>query len=46
MTVLVGSESTSVEATFLQNLLQVSEGVLGMAKKVRGKKPALDNLLN
>ena len=37
--------STSVEATFLQNFLQASEGILSMAKKVRRKKPAVDNLL-
>ena len=37
--------SASVEATFFQNFLQVSEGILSMAKKVRMKKPAVDDLL-
>ena len=36
---------TSTEETFKQNFLQVSDAILGMAAKVRGRKPIVDKLL-
>ena len=36
---------TSIEETFKQNFLQVSDAILGMAVKVRGRKPIVDKLL-